>query len=51
MGHTAAYDQLVPERPPGSLVGAVNILSIVIQIVIQVAVQAGAYFYLTLQDW
>jgi cation-transporting ATPase 13A3/4/5 len=51
MGWTKAYDKLVPQRPPGSLVSGPNMVSIFSQILVTMAIQVGAYLYLKQQSW
>ncbi len=51
MSANKAYDKLAKKRPLGSLVGFVNICSIVFQIIIVVIFQVCLIFYLTSQPW
>ncbi|XP_064642626.1 polyamine-transporting ATPase 13A3-like isoform X2 [Lineus longissimus] len=51
MGHSKAYDHLVTQRPPGSLVNVGNLISILGQIFIQFLFQIGVFVYLTQQPW
>ncbi|XP_070560588.1 polyamine-transporting ATPase 13A3-like isoform X2 [Ptychodera flava] len=49
MGRTEAYPTLVAERPPGSLVAPPILFSLIVQVMITIAIQAGAYFCLLAQ--
>ncbi|KAK6177645.1 hypothetical protein SNE40_015705 [Patella caerulea] len=49
MGYTSAYDKLVKKKPPGSLVKLSNLLSIIIQVLLVLVFQLGAFFYLQTQ--
>lgn len=51
MSANKAYDKLAKKRPLGSLVGFVNICSIVFQIILVVIFQVCIMFYLTSQSW
>ncbi|XP_074653844.1 polyamine-transporting ATPase 13A3-like isoform X2 [Tubulanus polymorphus] len=51
MGHTAAYDKLVPERPKGSLLSPIVLISILGHITLQAAVQYIALRLLQHQPW
>ncbi|XP_033097899.1 probable cation-transporting ATPase 13A3 [Anneissia japonica] len=51
MGYNGAYAHLVKKRPPGSLMSPVILISIILQIVIQIIGQTVAYFLLFTQDW
>ncbi|KAK3105212.1 hypothetical protein FSP39_019931 [Pinctada imbricata] len=51
MGYSRAYNKVVALRPPGSLVKAINIMSIIAQVVLALAFQLGAFFYLQAQEW
>ncbi|KAL5014330.1 hypothetical protein ScPMuIL_008600 [Solemya velum] len=51
MGYTDAFDKLVPEQPPSSLVELSNLLSIITQVVLVGLVQIAAFFYLQTQSW
>ncbi|XP_006819618.1 polyamine-transporting ATPase 13A3-like [Saccoglossus kowalevskii] len=51
MGRTEAYPLLVAKRPSGSLVSAPILFSLIVQVLIQVFIQAGAYFCLLAQPW
>ena len=51
MGRTGAWDSLVRERPPGSLVSGHNLLSVGLQIMASFTGQMSAVFYLHCQDW
>lgn len=51
VGYTDAFDKLVPDRPPGSLVELSNLLSIIIQVILVGLVQLAAFFYLRTQPW
>jgi hypothetical protein len=46
-----AYDKIAEKRPLGSLVGFVNLSSIIFQILLVVVFQVGTFYYLTLQPW
>jgi hypothetical protein len=47
----AANDQIAVKRPLGSLVGFVNISSIIFQIILVAAFQILGFVYLTYQNW
>ncbi len=51
MSANKAYDKIAFKRPLGSLVGFVNICSIIFQIILVIAFQVGTFYYLTLQPW
>lgn len=51
MGYTGATNKLVPEKPLGNLLGAVNLFSVVSQILLVVLAQVAAYYYLQQQPW
>eukprot|EP00117_Sycon_ciliatum_P023123 scpid7000/ scgid19742/ Probable cation-transporting ATPase 13A3 len=51
MVRTHAYPHLARRRPPGSLSGIQVLTSLLTQIVIQTAFQAGAFEYLKSQPW
>ncbi|KAK7028908.1 hypothetical protein SK128_015024 [Halocaridina rubra] len=51
MGYTGATKVLVPEKPLGSLLGAVNLFSVLSQIALVMAAQVLAYLYLLQQPW
>ncbi|XP_068220769.1 polyamine-transporting ATPase 13A3-like isoform X2 [Palaemon carinicauda] len=51
MGYTGATSKLVPEKPLGNLLGAVNLFSVGSQIVLVIVAQVAAYFYLLHQSW
>lgn len=51
MGYTGPSQELVPEKPLGSLLGAANIFSILSQIFLVVFIQVIAYVYLLQQFW
>ena len=51
MGRTAAWDQLVATRPPGSLVSGPTLFSILLQILVSLAGQLAAIFFLQTRSW
>ncbi|XP_071946227.1 polyamine-transporting ATPase 13A3-like isoform X2 [Antedon mediterranea] len=51
MGYNGAYTHLVKKRPPGSLVSPIILISIILQILVQIIGQTTAYFLLFTQDW
>lgn len=46
MGYTGAYENLVRQKPPDSLVKLSNIISIMMQVLATAAFQIGILFYL-----
>ena len=51
MGRTGAWNSLVRERPPGSLVSGHNLLSVGLQIISSFIGQMSAVVYLHYQEW
>jgi len=51
MGRTAAWDHLVATRPPGSLVSGPTLFSILLQILVSLAGQLAAIFFLQTRSW
>ncbi|ESO89928.1 hypothetical protein LOTGIDRAFT_124151, partial [Lottia gigantea] len=51
MGYTASYGQLVKQKPAGSLMKLSNLFSIIIQVLLVVAFQLGAFYYSKEQPW
>ena len=51
MSSNDAYDQIALRRPLGSLVGFINISSIMFQIIVVGLFQLAGFFYLTFQPW
>ena len=51
MSSNDAYDQIAIRRPLGSLVGFINISSILFQILIVGIFQIMGFLYLTIQPW
>lgn len=51
MGYTGAYEQLVAERPMGSLMSLINLFSIFFEMALVFAFQVLAYIYLRNQFW
>nr|CAD7403639.1 unnamed protein product [Timema cristinae] len=51
MGRTGPTSKLVPQRPLGSLVAAVNVIPLLLQIVLTLVVQVAALYFLIQQDW
>ena len=51
MGHTGPATRLVSDRPTGSLTSASNIIPLILQILVTVAVQIAALYFLMKQPW
>lgn len=51
MSANKAYEKIAVKRPLGSLVGFVNICSIIFQIILVGLFQVGALFYVSQQPW
>lgn len=51
MSANKAYDSIAKKRPLGSLVGFVNVCSIIFQIMLVMAFQIGTFVYLKFQPW
>jgi len=51
MGRTGPAARLVSERPMGSLTSTSNIVPLILQILVTVAVQIAALYFLMKQPW
>eukprot|EP00127_Corallochytrium_limacisporum_P000658 Clim_evm57s22 gene=Clim_evmTU57s22 len=51
MGWTRAYEEIIPLRPPGSLIAPVVIISLILHILLVVLFQVMAYVWLQKQPW
>jgi magnesium-transporting ATPase (P-type) len=51
MGRTGPATRLVSERPVGSLVSASNIIPLIMQVLVTVAVQIATLYFLMQQPW
>ncbi|XP_012945191.1 probable cation-transporting ATPase 13A3 [Aplysia californica] len=51
MGNTAAYHRLVKQKPPGSLVKASNLCSIIFQVTLVAGFQLAGFFYMQQQPF
>lgn len=51
VGYTGPYEELVKQRPPGTLAGVHVMLSLCVQTAVLLAFQLGALFYLQHQPW
>jgi magnesium-transporting ATPase (P-type) len=51
MGRTGPATRLVSERPMGSLVSAGNIIPLIMQVLLIMAVQIATLYFLMMQPW
>jgi magnesium-transporting ATPase (P-type) len=51
MGRTGPSDQLVPQRPNGSLASAATVFPLLLQVGLTAGIQLAAFFLLLDQPW